>query len=237
MRKLLLAALCLSVFSTYAKENTKSGLTKVFIPIQKVYVPKGFDSNDQSEVAIEGYLPNTCYRAPEAIAVDREGKTYIDVKADYSEGDYCMEMVVPYLVKAKLGVKRSGIYMLEVKGSNQVLKKNIGIDEANSRDIDENVYAAVNAVETEVGSTRVELRGMNPNSCFSFREIKTVVNDENDAIAVLPIMDVDTSSVCTHRLVPFTYEFDLPKELKDKKVLIHVRKMEGLSLNALYYPN
>ena len=36
------------------------------IPIEHVYIPSGFDDNDNVEIVITGFLPNLCHKSPSA---------------------------------------------------------------------------------------------------------------------------------------------------------------------------
>ena len=56
-------------------------------------------------------------------------------------------------------------------------------------------------------------------------------NGEN-TYSVLPIMK-QNSELCPMKLVPFEYEISIPKELDKKKVLLHVRSMNGSSINRI----
>ena len=38
--------------------------TMELVPVENVYTPRGFDSNDNAEIVITGYLPNLCYQNP-----------------------------------------------------------------------------------------------------------------------------------------------------------------------------
>ena len=56
---LILTLLAVTAFNAPVQAATP---IETLVPIKHVYVPKGFDSNDQTEVMVSGYLPNLCYR-------------------------------------------------------------------------------------------------------------------------------------------------------------------------------
>ena len=53
----------------------------VQVPIEDVYAPAGFDSNDSSEIIITGFLPNLCHKAPKTEVVINGNNIDIKVTA------------------------------------------------------------------------------------------------------------------------------------------------------------
>ena len=39
---------------------------------------------------------------------------------------------------------------------------------------------------------------------------------------------------CPKKMIPFTYEFEVPQNLEADKVLLHVRVMDGRSVNTFF---
>lgn len=208
---------------------------EVMVPIEDVYSPKGFDSNDNSQIIISGYLPNLCHRAPKSIVKMEEGKVDIKIvslKYDPSN-PYCPEMIVPFVEAIDLGVMDKGVYDIVVNGKSIFEKRaSLQIDEASSDAVDEYVYAGVEYIEKSAGSRRVVLKGYNPSDCFVLDEIE-VLDNEKDVYSIKPKMK-QVSDFCALKMVPFEYDFIVPDKLQADKVLLHVRSVQGKSVNSIF---
>lgn len=208
---------------------------EVMVPIEDVYSPKGFDSNDNSQIIISGYLPNLCHRAPKSIVKMEEGKVDIKIvslKYDPSN-PYCPEMIVPFVEAIDLGVMDKGVYDIVVNGKSIFEKRaSLQIDEASSDAVDDYVYAGVEYIEKSAGSRRVVLKGYNPSDCFILDEIE-VIDNEKDVYSIKPKMK-QISDFCALKMVPFEYDFIVPDKLQSDKVLLHVRSVQGKSVNSIF---
>lgn len=208
---------------------------EVMVPIEDVYSPKGFDSNDNSQIIVSGYLPNLCHRAPKSIVKMEEGKVDIKIvslKYDPSN-PYCPEMIVPFVEAIDLGVMDKGVYDIVVNGKSIFEKRaSLQIDEASSDAVDEYVYAGVEYIEKSAGSRRVILKGYNPSDCFVLDEIE-VLDNEKDVYSIKPKMK-QVSDFCALKMVPFEYDFIVPDKLQADKVLLHVRSVQGKSVNSIF---
>jgi hypothetical protein len=208
---------------------------EVMVPIEDVYSPKGFDSNDNSQIIISGYLPNLCHRAPKSIVKMEQGKVDIKIvslKYDPSN-PYCPEMIVPFVEAIDLGVMDKGIYDIVVNGKSIYERKaSLEVEEASSDAVDEFVYAGVEYIEKSAGSRRVVLKGYNPSDCFVLDEID-VMDNGRDVYSIMPKMK-QISDFCALKMVPFEYDFIVPEKLKADKVLLHVRSVQGKSVNSIF---
>jgi len=107
------------------------------------------------------------------------------------------------------------------------------IAEASSSSIDEAIYANVEeVVKADDGSRKVILKGHNPSDCFELKEIE-IKDNGVDVYSVLPKMK-QVRAFCPKKMIPFSYEFDVPQNLEADKVLLHVRVMDGRSVNAFF---
>lgn len=208
-----------------------------FVPVDHIYSPKGFDTNDNTEIIIAGYLPNLCHKSPMTSFKLKDNTINIKVEAlkyDVSN-PYCPEMIVPFIETVNVGMLDKGFYDIIVNGKT-VFQKSAGIyvEEEDSNAIDDYVYANVEYIEKSANARQVILKGYNPSDCFILDEIK-VVDNKLDTYSILPIMK-QISDFCPMKMVPFSYEVNLPKTLKIAKVLLHVRVMDGESVNSLF-PN
>jgi len=110
----------------------------------------------------------------------------------------------------------------------------IKIVEATSSAVDDNVYADVNTVERIPGTRTMALKGENPVTCYDLDQVKYVSNGR-DTYSVLPVLK-KVSDNCAKKPAAFTYYWDVPTDLSaiEKEPLLHVRVMNGKSVNVLF---
>jgi hypothetical protein len=203
------------------------------VPIDHLYIPAGFDSNDNVEVVVTGFLPNLCHKNPSAkVTFDANGQVDLEVTSLYYDetNPFCPEMVVPFTLPVSLGVLDTGEYSVVVnheKGNTGKLM----VAESTSNAIDSYHYAYVSNVLKKPGSHRIHLKGYNPSDCFVLDKIESVSN-KRDSFSILPKMK-QIRDFCPMKMVPFTYEYDVPKTLNKKNILLHVRTMDGKSVNTI----
>lgn len=210
---------------------------ETIVPVDNIYSPKGFDSNDNTEVIIEGYLPNLCHKSPNTKVEVKGSNINIKVTAlKYdSTNPFCPEMIVPFIESVKVGVLDKGFYDITVNGKSIYQKEgSIFVNESISNSTDEHVYANVEYVEKVEGTRNIKLKGYNPSDCFVLEKVEFVGN-EKDTYSVLPKMR-QISDFCPMKMVPFTIDAEVPNSIKRPKVLLHVRSMGGNSVNTLF-PN
>lgn len=205
-------------------------------PVDHLYVPKGFDSNDSVEVVVTGTFPNPCY-SRNGVTVDvKDGVVDIKVSAlapevIMMEGMVCPPMPVQYKEVVTLGNLQGGQYALEVNGDElSNLKGNLKISEASSNAVDDYLYADVEWIEKK-STTEVVLHGFKGSDCVDLDKIKVVSNGV-DTLSVLPIMK-QVAKKCNPLNVPVSYPVKLDVSgLKTTKPLIHVRTIDGKSVNT-----
>jgi hypothetical protein len=206
------------------------------VPVSHVFSPAGFDSNDNVELLVTGYLPNLCYRAPKSSVSIKNGKISIEVVANKKQSGLtlCAAVIVPFVESIKIGVLDKGKYDIRVNENTSFAKKSmIAISEAMSTSIDDVVYANVDEIIREDENTRkVVLKGYNPSDCFELKEI-VVLDNEVDTYSVLPKMK-QVKAHCPKKMIPFSYEMEVPEKLEANKVLLHVRVMDGRSVNSIF---
>ncbi len=232
MRKLFAALLMIPALSFAALPVSYESN----VPVDHVYSPFGFDSNDNAEIVVSGYLPNLCYKAPKSIVSVKDGKISVSIKAIQNQQamGFCADVIVPFVEYISLGALDKGKYQIAVnENSNWEKKSNLIVSEASNNAIDEFIYANVNEiVRGDEGSRKVILKGYNPSDCLELKEI--VIKDNGvDAYSILPIMK-QVRSFCPRKMIPFSYEVDVPQNLEADRVLLHVRVMDGRSVNAFF---
>lgn len=206
------------------------------VPVDHIYVPAGFDSNDNTEIVVTGFLPNLCYKAPKSAIEITNGKISVSVKATMNQKamGYCADVIVPFIESINIGTLARGNYKLAVNENSSLSKKShINIAEASNNSIDDAIYANVDeVVRAEENSRKVYLKGYNPSDCFELKEI-IIADNGLDTYSILPKMK-QVKTFCPKKMIPFNYEFEVPEKLEADKVLLHVRVMDGRAINAFF---
>ncbi len=208
---------------------------EVSVPVNHIFSPAGFDSDDHAEVIVTGYLPNLCYKSPLTKVSVQGKKVNVGVKAlkDNRIGTYCPEMIVPFMQVVSVGVLDKGKYDVVVNENSEHQKlSRLVVNEAISDAIEPEVYANVVNIERLGIGNKIILKGYNPSDCFELRKIEIKDNGE-DAYTIMPLMK-QVREFCPKKEVPFEYEVMVPKKLKADRILLHVKVMDGKSVNALF---
>ncbi len=214
-----------------------AGPVSVLAPVDDLFIPIGFDSNDSAEIIVTGHFPNLCYKSPQTKVVFDGKKINVTVEAlRYQDDTICAEIIVPFIETVSLGILNKGKYDIIVNVNTPWEKEQeLEINESTSNSIDDFIYANVEFVEKTLTSRTVILRGHNPSDCLVLDEIE-VVSNKLDTYSILPKMK-RISDFCPMKMVPFSYELEVPKEGLNKDIiLLHVRVMDGKSVNSIF-PN
>jgi hypothetical protein len=207
-------------------------------PVDKIFVPTGFDDNDNSEVVVHGHFRNSCFRVGKISSTVDAERSVINVTATSLEyrGTTCLQVIVPFIQELKIGVLKAGNYTLVV---NEDTSKSIKFEVKPSMtdSADDFYYAPVNSAElvraSGTNNELIKIRGNYPlllHGCAIIEEVKVIRNETNNVIAVLPIMQFFDGKPCVgHKLKYETYvDLDTPFEGEG---LLHVRSMNGNSFN------
>ena len=205
----------------------------------KVFTPSGFDSNDNSQVVIDGYLSDTCHKVgPTKIKVDKENKVIkIRHTAYHYQGSWCAQVAIPYFKALDLGVLDTGNYkvMVEKSEGKFVNSGALGIHESNTIGPDDYTYAPVSEVSLEKlenGKTNLVLRGNYTSTCMRLKEVRPIYSPGN-VIEVLPIVDLSQGPTCKDAGIPFTAKVEL-RDTLEGRTLIHVRSLSGQAINQVF---
>lgn len=206
-------------------------------PVEHLYVPTGFDSNDSVEVIVTGNFPNACY-SRNNVEVKMMGDI-IDIKVtSISPGKRlltdraCPQMIVPFKEVVSIGNLQGGNYEVRVNQNSQsAISETLAIAEASSNSVDDNIYAAIEWVE-KTSKNEVILHGWRYSDCMVLDQVKIASNNK-DTLSVLPIMK-QIREYCPMKGMPVSYpvRYDLGS-LKMSKPLLHVRTMDGKSVNTI----
>jgi hypothetical protein len=209
-------------------------------PLDKFFVPSGFDDNDNIEVVAHGDFPTSCYRVGNARAdVNHQAKTIeVSVTALQYDGEICAQVVTPYIKSVPVGLLEKGEYKVVAKQAPSALK-GFSVAARTTESPDDHIYAPVESATLvtrfESGQQYINLKGRYPLTFVGCAVMKEVVVQAapSDVIVVQPIMDfVQNDPRCDFRE---TNEFDLYYPLQTPfagEGLLHVRVMNGNSLNT-----
>lgn len=221
-----------------------SGSKVVQAPVEKVFVPLGFDDNDKVEVIVHGHFPNSCYKTgPASSTVDVVNKKIlVTAQAYYYSGAACAEMIVPFIKTVELKDHiPSGNYKIEVVNNPASETATLSVARSTRPDADDYLYAGVHSATVEqklTGEREIVLRGQHPlllQGCIKFKEVKVSASSSN-VIVVQPItrIELDQSqcrgSVDNH----FEYRAPLSAEFDRGEYVMHVRVLDGNAINQFF---
>jgi hypothetical protein len=217
-----------------------AGPRTIEAPLQKFFVPNGFDDNDNVEIVAHGEFPNSCYRVENAQAkVNHEAKTIeVSVSALQYDGEICAQVVTPYIKPISVGILGKGGYKIEAKQAPAALRT-FSVEARKTESPDDFIYAPVESAALitrfESGQQYINIKGRYPMTFVGCAVMKEVVvrAAPADVIVVQPVMDfVQNDPRCDFR---DNNEFDLYYPLETPfygEGLLHVRVMNGNSLNT-----
>lgn len=212
---------------------------EVNLPPEIVFIPRGFDNNDKSQVVLWGYLPNTCYRTgPVKTEIDQAQKKITITHSAYLYSDeICLEMAIPYTLPVDLGILSEGHYEVFIKTEQGDLQAQGGLPIRVSKASapDDYPYALIEDVEIEPHSgsqpASIVIKGSLPSPIFYLKEFKILETAPN-VIEILPIMGKHPDIMGVPMLQPFAKKLDLP-QTHSGNTLIHVRSLNGEAVNKV----
>lgn len=246
MKILRFVSLCSAfLFSSHALSAPAS----INAPVQKIYVPNGFDSNDNVQVVMSGTFPNSCYKTGSTgSSVDLQSNTVLVwAKAfDYSgAGHICTQALVPFIQEVNVGILPSGKYKVKF-ASDPSISNTLTVDPHRIESPDDHLYAPVQSamvLDAEIKADdsdnylrkTLTLSGKFPYlfvGCLIMKEV-IVRNTPNDVLVAMPVAEEIDDARCgqegTHN-----FKVDVPiNEVLTGDVLLHVRVMNGHSLNQV----
>lgn len=207
-------------------------------PVSKVFIPAGFDDNDNVQAVIQGYFPSSCYRVgTSSVTVDQQTNTVaIQAHAYRYQGQLCLQALTPFIQEVKIGFLRQGKYRVIVNGDDQTAV-NLTIGRSLTSSPDDHLYAPVEIADLisdpSRGSQYLLLQGSFPfmfMGCAVIKEVRTYT-DPADVLVVLPVMEIKTGSgECEGYRHDFKYYHPLPEKFMGNG-LLHVRVLNGEALN------
>lgn len=233
--------ICLS----FAARAEVPSVTREPAPVEKVFVPQGFDDNDNAEVIVQGRFPNACMKTgPVGRKIDLDTKTITLTPEVYVyRGEPCAQVIVPFTQRVTFGTLSAGTWKIVVEGMPSLNALPLVVERARSAAPDDFLYAPVEEVVLLPGTMgsrqKLVISGNWPHlqgdGCFSLKEIRTHLGPDN-TLVVRPISEILPASRCTRttgRKRVFQGSVTLDKPLTADS-LIHVRTLNGESLNKFF---
>lgn len=229
MKNLFVSLLFLSSLSVGATEIIDS-------PVDHVFVPQGFDSNDSVELIVTGNFPSTCYsrNQVEVKVIDEVIKVHITALDNSKKSKYCADVMIPFKEVVSVGNLQGGKYTIIInEKTNFELKENIKIDEASSNDVDDHIYAMIDYIDLGfVASGSAMLVGWSPSDCLELDHVEYISNNK-DTLSILPVMKKVTD-FCPMKMTPLNIPIKYDRNaFQEDKVLLYTRTIEGKSVNSL----
>lgn len=213
-------------------------------PVEKIFVPLGFDTNDNVEIFYHGHFPNSCYKVgPAKAAVDEKNKTIsVEASAYYYPGTMCAQMLVPFNGSVKMGIMPEGDYSVVVPGDTQVTEADLQIKIAKTANPDDYLYAPVETIkiiggETTESELSLKIEGTYPFmfvGCMVLKDVKTSLTPGN-VMVVQPIAELVDGPECLAQADDKRFSYTKPLGFAPKKeeYLLHARSTSGSSVNRV----
>lgn len=234
----LSSSIIVSVFSTFSYASP----IEVAAPIDSLFLPSGFDSNDNVEVVVAGTFPNSCYRTGRTnVTLDQETREIkIDITAYRYLASSCGEVLTPFLHTIKLGILDVGSYAVHLTRQPNI-KGTLNIQIHSSESADEHMYAPVDlaniTIDRETGDQMLTLKGELPLTfvgCAVIDQIDQYREPEN-VLVVLPKIRLTDGEECIGNKHHYSVTTRVENPLIEKG-LIHIRSVNGTSFNGIYDP-
>lgn len=207
-------------------------------PVEKIFVPLGFDDNDDIEIVVHGHFINTCYKTgPISATVDHASNVVtIDAQAYHYQGG-CAQVLVPFVQSVKIGMVNKGEFKIAIKGSPEVQTVPLVVAESHTSSPDDYLYAPVaNVSLDEMGNDQyaITIKGEYPYTyvgCMVMREVRKYLSPGN-TIVVQPIAALVEGPECEDQRETKKFSYTVPvSDLGPEEYLLHVRVLDGNSLN------
>ena len=195
-----------------------------------LYIPGGFDSNDNVQFVGEGWFRSSCYRpATTDFKVDQQSKEIEIAPSAFEYYGFCLQVMLPYDRELNLGILNPGTYKIK---QNQEIVGEVKVAEAKVTTADEAQYAPINQafiIKSE-GVYQYGIVGDLTNSCMYLDRVEVIV--EPQVIVLRPIVGMQPRRSCRDGIFQFS-KFGRLGDVKKGRYLLHVRSMNGNSVNSL----
>jgi hypothetical protein len=205
-------------------------------PVKHLFIPYGFDNNDNIELVVTGEFPSTCYSSHKSEVEVNGDIVDIKVTALKKESEVCEQIMIGFKEVVRIGTLQGGDYKVVVnQGSASEQQENVTIEEASSNSVDEYVYANVEYIDlgfTGGTSGSAMIMAQTPGDCYDFDRVEYLSN-KKDTLSVLPILK-KVKPVCGKMKVrveiPITFD---PAQFSYSQILLFTRSLQGQSVSTI----
>lgn len=206
--------------------------TVVNAPLEKAYVPVGFDDNDNVQIMAAGKFANTCLKVgPARTVVDHEHAVITVWHTAYEYSGNCVPMEVSFTSNLNVGLVPEGDYEI-IDGTSRNSLGQIHIDPSKSVEADEFLYAPLFDAFVLTTESSLLLVGNFSDACTTMKEVR--VNYHPGVVVVQPIVKRPKKKQCVSTTIPFVETVKLDSSLKGTQ-LLHVRSMNGQAINKVVH--
>jgi hypothetical protein len=217
-----------------------------------IFVPQtGYGSNNNVEITLDGYLPNSCYQLGRAVVQgDPRGRAFVvrqyaerettGICAQGSSPPGRLADVVPYTYDLSLGRLPAGNYTVSFDpGSSDPRSVEFNVYQSQQLTRDDLPYAPVTAVLVQdvnngLYPVNVVLSGAFTSTCQTLSQIK--ITRESEVTVIQPILN-DAGQAgggnCVPKLVPFQRTVAIGR-FPEGRYAVHVRTMSGKSISHAF---
>jgi len=228
------ATVALALTASHANVALADEPGLVAVPISTIFVPNGFDNNDEVQVVLDGTFPNTCYKlARTEVTPLASGMGFTVKQFARRFSGVCIPTFVPFWTEVTLGRLPTGEHRIVVADGPEAM---VSVVDAPSSSQDDFLYAPVETIELVRGADftwSVKLHGHLTNTCLELGDVRVL--DQGEVQVVLPIVNKLDRSDCRDADVEFTKVVALPSQLDSGNHLVHVRSMSGRAINAVFF--
>ena len=238
MNRSLYQLVVVTVFSVLMSGSLKAteNPQTVSVSVKTAYIPVGYDTNDNVQIALTGLLPNACHRVgPAQVKVDEQGKNILVHQQAYQYSKPCLELQIPFTKIVDAGILTEGSYTV-VDETSGVSLGTVEVKRANTLSIDDYLYAPITDATvikpSDAKNPTLVLDMKWTNRCTRYKD--TVVHEYKNVIVVQPIAEalMEEGRSCETESVRFQVKKPLSENLKGT-YLLHVRSMDGQALNKI----
>lgn len=212
------------------------GSELIAVAVNDVFIPQGFDDNDDVSIVLDGYLSHSCFKlAHTAVEVEETSRTITVTQFARKTDDICIQALIPFSTEVRLGILPEGTFTIVSEETG--LRELMPIVPAPASGTDNYFYAPVDHVSVhtmpEGEAMYALLEGRFTNTCMRLTDVK--IEDHGKSINILPIMhDQIAGEECHEGEIQFKIPVDLPRHLTAGRHLVHVRSMSGQAHNVLF---
>lgn len=222
----------------------------VEVLLGQVFIPAiGYGTNNNVQLTLDGYLPNSCYQLGTAkVEVGSDPHTLIVHQyADLQSNGICADLknlppqltsIVPFTYDVNVGHLEAGSYQVVFNKMSPMgpQTRTFSVYQSKNMTADDFPYAAVSTVSMPdvvngLYPVSVVISGTLTSTCAYLADVK--VTPEDDVIVVQPILGIKKDVLCGQIMVPFSKSVNLGK-LFEGRYLVHVRSMSGKSVSHAF---